>query len=100
VLSAVKEIEAAGSAEEFTRSVATGEAPLRQLPIARSIALEIALNETVERQMMTQELKALEFMWKREESLARIIDEELSHSGLWQRHIQRIPRGIVPPRKL
>lgn len=100
VLAAVKEIEDAGSTEEFTKSVASGEAPLRQLPIARSIALEIALNEAVERQMMAQELKALEFMWKREEELARIIDEELSHSGVWQRHIQRIPRGIVPPRKL
>ncbi len=99
VLSAVKEIESAGSSEEFSKSVASGETPLRQLPIARSIALEIALNEAVERQMMAQELRALEFMWKREEELARIIDEELSHSSVLGRYLRRIPRGIVPPRK-
>ena len=95
----MKEIEDAGSTEAFTRSVASGQAPLRQLPAARSIALEIALNEAVERQMMAQELRALEFMWKREEELARIIDEELSHTSLLQRHLKRIPRAIMKPPK-
>ena len=57
----------------------------------KSIALEIALNDSVERRMMELELKALEFMWKREEELARIIDEELTPKDVRDRHMQRLP---------
>ena len=57
----------------------------------QSIALEIAINDSVERRMMELELKSLEFLWKREEELARIIDEELTPEDIRDRHLRRLP---------
>lgn len=66
----------------------------------RSIALEIAINESVEHRMMTQELQALEFMWKREEQLARIIDEELTPRDIRERHERRLPVEVLAREEL
>ncbi len=60
-----------------------------------SIALEIALNESVERRIMGLELKAIEFTWKHEEELARIIDEELTPDDVRERHLRRLPVTVV-----
>ena len=79
---AVRQVEEAGSPERFLASVAA-EAPfLRELGFSRAIAMEIALNEGVERRVLENEAQALEFMWRREEELARIMDEELDPRGL------------------
>jgi hypothetical protein len=66
----------------------------------RSIALEIAINESVEHRMMTQELQALEFMWRREEQLARIIDEELTPKDILDQHERRLPVEVLAREKL
>jgi hypothetical protein len=58
---------------------------------AHSIALEIAVNDSVERRTMELELQAIEFMWKREEELARIIDEQLTPDHVRERHYRRLP---------
>ncbi len=47
--------------------------------------------------MMELELKALEFMWKREEELARIIDEELTPRRLLEAHLRRLPITLRQP---
>ena len=61
-----------------------------------SIALEIAVNDSVERRMMELELQAIEFMWKREEELARIIDELLTPDDVRERHFRRLPVTVLP----
>jgi hypothetical protein len=61
----------------------------------QSIALEIAINDSVERRMMELELKSLEFLWKREEELARIIDEELTPEDIRDRHLRRLPVTVA-----
>jgi hypothetical protein len=93
---AVREVEAAGSPEHFLASVAS-EAPfLRELGFSRAVGLEIALNEGVERRALENEAKALEFMWKREEELARIMEEELDPRGLRSRWRARAEGGPPP----
>jgi hypothetical protein len=95
---AVREIETLGSPEAFTDAVAR-EAPfLRELGFARAVALEISLNEGMERRALEAEARALEFMWRREEELARIMDEELDPRGLrskWRTRAEGGPSG--PP---
>ena len=61
------------------------------------------LNETVETRIMDQEVRALDFLWRQEEELARIIDEELTPRRLLEAHLRRLPvrlpsrRGGGPP---
>lgn len=71
-------IEAAGSAQDFRDSVANERMTLWRLGRERSIALEIAVNETYEKRLLSMEASALEFAWRREEALAKIVDEELT----------------------
>jgi hypothetical protein len=93
---AVRQVEEAGSPERFLASVAS-EAPfLRELGFARAIAMEIALSEGVERRVLENEARALEFMWRREEELARIMDEELDPRGLRSRWRARMEGGPPP----
>jgi hypothetical protein len=82
---AVAEVEKAGTPEEFVASVARRSPFLRELGFARAVGLEIALGERVERRALEGEARALEFMWRREEALARIMDEELDPRGLRSR---------------
>ena len=88
-------IESEGSPEAFEMRVNRERKSLWGMGKTKSIALEIALNDSVERRMMELELKALEFMWKREEELARIIDEELTPEDVRDRHMQRLPVTVV-----
>lgn len=72
------EIEQAGSALEFARLLPARRASLWKLGPVRTLALEIALNERIERRMLEQEVKDLEAAWVREEEVARIVDDELT----------------------
>jgi hypothetical protein len=78
VMEAVGRIEAVGSAEDFALHATAARHSLWRLGAQGTIGLEIALNESVERRMLDLEARALEFLWRREEELARIIDEELT----------------------
>lgn len=89
-------IESVGSPERFEMRVTEERKSLWGMGKTHSIALEIALNDSVERRMMEQELQALEFMWKREEELARIIDEELTPQDVRDRHMRRLPVTVLP----
>ena len=66
----------------------------------RSIALKIAVNDSVERRMMELELQEIEFIWKHEEELARIIDEQLTPEDIRERHFRRLPVTVIPERLL
>ncbi len=100
VKEAAKAIEEAGSTWEFGREVATSGTSLYRLDPVRSIALEIAVNESVEKEMLQLELQALEFLWKQEEQLARIMDEELTPRAIWERHVRRLPVTVLSRRAL
>ena len=89
-------IESEGSPEAFEMRVTRERKSLWGMGATRSIALEIALNDSVERRMMELELQALEFMWKREEELARIIDEELTSEAARDLHMRRLPVTVAP----
>lgn len=78
VADAVRVIEEAGSADDFALRATDHRHTLWRMRGAGTVGLEIALNETVERRLLDLEARALEFLWRREEELARIIDEELS----------------------
>ncbi|MEK9509742.1 hypothetical protein V3331_11790 [Gaopeijia maritima] len=72
-------IEEAGSPGAFVRDASTGDRrTLWRLGRPGTVALEIALSESVERRLLDLELRAAEFVWRREEELARITDEELT----------------------
>jgi hypothetical protein len=93
---AVREMESAGSPETFLKTVVEGAPFLRELAFHQSVALEIALNEGVERRALEVEARGLEFMWRREEELARIMDEELDPRGLRSRWRSRAEGGSPP----
>ena len=78
VADAVRHIEEVGSADAFAIRATDERATLWRLGAEGTIGLEIALNESVERRLFDLEARALEFLWRREEELARIIDEELT----------------------
>lgn len=92
VKEAAKAIETAGSAAGFRNQVADQRMTLWRLGRERSIALEIAVNEAVEARLLSLEASALEFVWRREESLARIIDEELTPTRFLDR-----AKSYMPP---
>ena len=75
---ATREIEAAGSALEFARLLPGRRASLWKLGPVRTLALEIALNERVERRDLEREGREIEATWAREEEVARIVDDELT----------------------
>jgi len=93
---AVKEVESAGTPEGYLEGVAKKSPFLRELSFPQSIALEIALSEGVERRALELEARGLEFMWRREEELARIMDEELDPRGLKSKWRARAEGGLPP----
>jgi hypothetical protein len=82
VLEATRLIDEAGSSSLLARRTADRRLPLHKLDrkknLTESIALEIAINDDVERQLLELELEALEERWREEEELAAIIDGELT----------------------
>ena len=93
-------IESAGSSEAFEALVTKERKSLWGMGKTRSIALEIALNDSVERRMMELELQAIEFVWKREEELAGIIDEQLTPDDVREQHYRRLPVTVLPAGRL
>jgi hypothetical protein len=70
-------IEEAGSAQQLLRDLTAERTQLRRLDRTRSLALEIAINETAERQQLALEGTAIEAGWRSAEELATIVDDEL-----------------------
>ena len=95
---ASRAIEEAGSAGEFALSATARRECLWKMRGPRALALEIALNESVEHRMLDLELRALDFLWRQEEELARIIDEELTPRRLLEAHLRRLPIRLSPRR--
>ena len=91
IADAAREIERAGSVGAFTSGLTDRRTSLWKLGPVGTIGLEIALNEAAERRLLEMELRSVEFLWKREEELARIIDEELTPRGLFEAHVGRLP---------
>jgi hypothetical protein len=91
VADAVGAIEAAGSVETFAARAATDRRSLWKLGSIGSIGLEIALGETAEGRLLELGARAIEFVWRREEELARIIDEELTPRRILEAHLRRLP---------
>jgi hypothetical protein len=96
IVEAARTIEQAGSVGAFALGVTEQRHSLWRLRGAGAVALEIALNETVERRMLDLETRALEFLWKREEELARIIDHELTPRRLLEAHMRHLPIRLRP----
>jgi hypothetical protein len=46
--------------------------------------------------LLDLEVRAIEFIWKREEEIARIIDQELTPRRLLEAHIRRLPIRLRP----
>lgn len=99
VADAVGAIEQVGSVEAFALRAADQRRCLWKLGSVGAIGLEIALGETAETRMLDLGARAIEFVWRREEELARIIDEELTPRRLLEAHLRRLPVRL-PPRAL
>lgn len=96
ITDAAEAIEHAGSAGAFALDATSRRASLWKMGPTSTIALEIALNETVERRMLDLEVRALEFLWKQEEELARIIDKELTPRRVLESHLRHLPIKLRP----
>ena len=103
ITDAARAIEHAGSAGEFAMGVTRQRQTLWRMGALGTVALEIALNESVERRLLDLEARSLEFLWKKEEELARIIDEELTPRRILESHLRHLPirlRARPSPRLL
>lgn len=96
IVEAARHIEALGSAGAYALEATTDRRSLWKMGSTGTVALEIALNESVERRMLDLEVRALEFLWRKEEELARIIDEELTPRRLLEAHLRRLPVRLRP----
>jgi hypothetical protein len=96
ITDAARAIEDAGSAGEFALGVSSDRRSLWKMGATGTIGLEIALNESVEKRMLDLEVRALEFMWKREEDIASIIDRELTPRRLLDAHLRHLPIKLRP----
>lgn len=93
---AVGAIERMGSPEEFALRAAGERHSLWKMGAVGAIGLEIALGESAEGRMLELSTRAIEFIWKREEELARISDEELTPRRLLEAHLRRLPVRLPP----
>jgi hypothetical protein len=96
IVEAVEAIHHAGSVGAFALGVTDRRESLWRMRGTRAVALEIALNEAVEGHMLDLEAQALEYIWRREEELARIIDEELTPRYLLEAHLRHLPIHLHP----
>ena len=67
-----------GSPDQLTQRLALQRVYLGELPRPYALALEIAINDTIERKLLQLQLKELEARWLEEEGLATIVDDELT----------------------
>jgi hypothetical protein len=93
---AARVIEDSGSVGEFTVTATERRQSLWKMGQTGAVALEIALSESVEERMLDLEMRAIEFLWRQEEELARIIDEELTPRRLLEAHLRRLPVRLRP----
>ena len=84
-------IEHAGSLESYTTTAIERRECLWKMGTAGAIALEIAVNETAESRLLDGDVRDVEFMWKQEEALARIMDEELTPLEVLEAHLRKLP---------
>ncbi len=77
LLAATALIREAGSAQQLIRDLTSKRTQLRRLDRTRTLALEIAINETAERQQLALEGTAIEADWRSADELATIVDDEL-----------------------
>jgi hypothetical protein len=96
VADAVGAIQEAGSVEAFSLRATDTRRTLWRLGSVGAVGLEIALGETAEGRLLELGARAIEFVWKREEELARIIDEELTPRRLLLAHLRRLPIRLSP----
>lgn len=96
ITEAARAIEDAGSAGDFAAHVTRQRQTLWKMGATGTIGLEIALNESVERRLLEMEARALAFLWKQEEELASIIDEELTPRRLLEAHLRKLPVSASP----
>jgi hypothetical protein len=96
ITDAATAIEHAGSAGDFALGVTENRESLWKLGATGTIGLEIALNECVEKRMLDLEVRALDFLWKREEEIARIIDQELTPRRMLDAHLRHLPIKLRP----
>lgn len=89
-------IEEAGSPGAFAQRAGSTRQSLWKLGPTGAMALEIALGESAESRLLDLEARAVEFLWRQEEELARIIDEELSPRRLLRAHLRRLPIKLAP----
>ncbi|UCC27029.1 MAG: hypothetical protein JSU98_07950 [Gemmatimonadales bacterium] len=95
---ASRAIEDAGSAGAFTVDAVGRRQCLWKMGRTGAVALEIALAESSEDRILQMEARAVEFLWRREEELARIMDEELTPRYLLRKHLRRLPVRVSPGR--
>jgi len=75
---AVQQIERAGTPTEFSGTALRERTSLRHMTPELRVALEIAVNEARERDLLALELGELEDRWRKEEEIAAIVDRELT----------------------
>lgn len=77
---AVRQIERTQTMQQFCAGVLRVRTSLKQMAPEPRIALEIAVNENRERELLALELRELEERWRQEEEIAAIVDGELTPS--------------------
>jgi hypothetical protein len=78
VNAATSVIEEIGAADQLAKRLALQRVHLGELPRPYALALEIAINHEMEKRLLELEVAELEARWREEESLAAIVDEELT----------------------
>jgi hypothetical protein len=87
---ATRLIEEAGSARGVTRIVVKEGRRIADIQRTGAIALEIAASDAAEQRLLELELAQLEAHWREEESLAEIIDGELTPLPLLEAFRRRV----------
>jgi hypothetical protein len=87
---ATRLIEEAGSARDVTRIVVKEGKRLADIQRTGAIALEIAASDHAEQRLLELELAELESHWREEETLAEIIDGELTPLPLLEAFRRRV----------
>jgi hypothetical protein len=91
VREAVRTIDQAGSPHALIHRLGRQGYQIHKGSAMNAVALEIAVNDEVERQQLELELAELEARWREEEELAAIVDGELTEIPLLERIRLKLP---------
>ncbi len=94
VQGATRLIQVLGGPERLSSRLLKDGRTLSGVGATGAIALEISIHKERERRLLQMELAELEAHWRREEELARIIDEELSFASFGGAIRRKIPPSI------